>query len=127
MRLIRIGNLLALAGACVLAWRLGGALGWGVLLGFALGAVVSGAGVRWQQSLLRRGSAFVMQAFGISFLVKLIVVVGGTLWLRFADDPGSIGALVDWRSYLIAFSVAVLWVGSLGSMGTLRVLKAGAA
>ena len=130
MKLFTIGNLLALAAACALAWRLGGALGWGVLAGFASGASLSAAGVCWQQALLRRGSSFVMQAFGLSFLVKLIVVVGGTLLLRFADGAegiGGIGALVDWRSFLIAFPIAVLCVSSLGSIGTLRVLRAGPA
>jgi hypothetical protein len=130
MTLIRLGNLLALTAACALAWRLGGAMGWGVLAGFAAGAGLTGAGVWWQQRLLRRGSAFVMQAFGISFLVKLVAVVGGTLLLRFAggaDGAIGIGAHVDWKGYLIAFSVAVLWVGCLGSVGTLRVLRTGTA
>ena len=128
MKLFATLTLLALAAAGALAWRLGGALGWGVLAGFLCGAALSAAAVCWQQqTLLRRGSAFVLSAFALAFLAKLIVVVGVTLVLRFVDGPGSIGSLVDWRAFLIAFPVAVLCVSSLGSIGTLRVLRTGTA
>jgi hypothetical protein len=105
--------------AFVVAWRLGGALGGGVLAGFLLGAGLSGLGCLYQRHMLRVRPGGLMQAMAVSFLVKLVALVIGSLAFRFVEAAA---ARADWRSFLIAFAAAVMIVLPLGAMDATRGL-----
>ena len=117
---LAIGLAVGLLACGLVAWRLGGALGAGTLVGFLVGSTLSSAGVLWQHRLLERGSPKVMQAFALSFLAKLLLLTVGALVLHFAA-----AGLADWKAYLIAFAIGVLWITSCGSVGTVRLLGRG--
>lgn len=105
--------------ASVVAWRLGGALGGGVIAGFLLGAGLSGLGCLYQRHALRVRPSAMMQAVAVSFLVKLAAVVIGALSLRYVEAAA---ARADWRSFLIAFAAAVTIVLPLGAWDATRSL-----
>jgi len=104
------GTLLAFAGVSLTAWQLGGALGAGVLVGFLLGASLSGLGIAWQNRLMRTAQHLALKAFVVSFLGKLAVVTGGCLALRFVEP---LAERFAWRGFLLAFVGAVMLIHTL--------------
>ena len=106
--------------AAVVAWRLGGTLGTGVLAGYLLGAGVSGLGVLYQRHTLMVRPERMMQAVVVGFLAKLVFLFGATLVFRFVDAAA---ARADWRSFLAAFGVAVAIVLPLGSLDVVSFQK----
>ena len=117
---LSIASLAALAVAAVVAWRLGGTLGSGVLAGFLLGAGFSGLGMLYQRHVLltRPERAFI--ALGISFLAKLLVLLIGGLAFRYVEAAA---ARADWRSFLVSFVTAVAILLPLGSLDLLASLR----
>jgi len=115
-----LAALLALPAAVAAAWRVGsGALSdpraVGVLLGAGLALAISLAGWAAQERSLRKGGSSangVMTAFALAFLVKLFALGLGAVVLRLED---SLGALADWRAYLVGFAAAVAWVLFVGA------------
>ncbi|MBL8801788.1 MAG: hypothetical protein JNN27_07330 [Planctomycetes bacterium] len=115
-----LAALVALPAAVAAAWRAGsGSLGdpraVGVLLGVGLALAVSLAGWAAQERSMRknaRSANGVMTAFALAFLVKLFVLALGAVVLRLED---SLGALADWRAYLVGFAAAVAWVLFVGA------------
>jgi len=59
-----------------------------------------------------------MNAFVLTFLAKLLVVVVGTLTLRAAGH--------DWVAFAVAFPIAVLWSTSTGWIGAQGLSARGA-
>jgi hypothetical protein len=106
-----LGILIALPFAASLAWSIGGASGFGVFLGFTVGAGVSVLGVSWQGIALRRRPARALQANVESFLATLFLLLGSALAIR-AFEP--LASRVDWRTYLVAFGAAVAVIPPLG-------------
>ncbi len=90
--------------ALVLASRMGGALGGGVLTGFVVGAGLTGLGFLYQRHVLATRPERTLQAAGVGFLVKLAALLLGALAFRFVEPAG---ARVDWRAFVIAFAAAV--------------------
>ena len=116
-------SLVTLAGlgvTCVVAWRLGGTVGTGCLLGFLLGAGMCGLGVLHQRHVLLTQPSKSMQALAVSFLAKLIVLVSGALVFRFVEAAA---ARADWRSFLITFAAAVAIVLPLGTFDAARAFE----
>lgn len=124
MTRLSIACLAALAVAAVVAWRLGGTLGTGVLAGFALGAGFSGLGMLYQKHVLATRPERALVAFSISFLAKLFVLLVGALAFRYVEAAA---VRVDWRSFLVAFAAAVAVVLPLGSLDLLSGLRRTAA
>ena len=120
MSRLTLGTLLGMAGATLVAWQLGGALGTGVMAGALTGGALAGLGVAWQLHVLRTCPDKVFAATVSAFLAKIAVVLMGALLLRFFEPAAR---QADWRAFLIAFAVAVLFVGSLGSLDALRFLR----
>ncbi|MCZ6597095.1 MAG: hypothetical protein O7B99_05615 [Planctomycetota bacterium] len=120
MTRLTIGTLLSVALAALLAWRVGGDVGVGILGGFLLGASLSGFGIAWQLRLLRTSPRHVFRATVVTFLLKLGFLMGAALVLRFFEP---LARHADWRAFLVAFAAGVLIVMPLGSLEALRLLK----
>jgi hypothetical protein len=129
MKLLLLACLSGLALAATVAYRLDapahsgpagsiGPTGLGVLLGAGLGLALSALGAAWQGALLARGSRHALNVFVIAFLVKLVVVVGGTLALFHAGPPW-----IDWSAYLVAFPCGVVWITAFGVFSSARALR----
>jgi len=114
-----IGTLLGLAVALLVALRLGGALGAGVLWGFVVGAALAGFGLAWQLHVGRTRPERLFHAVVASFLAKLACLLCATLVLR-GLDPEAVYA--DHRSFLVAFGVAVVSLGLWSAPEAVRVL-----
>ena len=120
---LTIATLVGAIAAAVVAWRLGGSLGGGVLAGFLLGAGMSGLGVLYQRHVLLTQPSKSMQAVVVSFIAKLVAVLLGALAFRYIEAAG---ALADWRAFLVAYAVAVLVVLPLGTLDAARIARRGA-
>ena len=108
---LSLATLLGLCLAAVVASRLGGTLGGGVLAGFTLGAGMSGLGALYQRHVLRTRPDKALAATAVSFLAKLVALVGGALAFRYVEAAA---ARADWRAFLVAFAAAVVIVLPLG-------------
>ena len=106
-----IATTLGLAAAVLVAWQLGGALGGGVLMGFAMGAGMSVIGVLYQRHALLHRPDTVLAATGVSFLAKFVVLFCGALAFRSIDEAA---AWVNWRSFLVAYAAAVAVILPMG-------------
>lgn len=119
MSRLTAASLVGLAVAGFVAWRLGGALGGGVLAGFLLGASLSGLGCLHQRHVLRTRPEHVMQAVAATFALKLVVLVLGGLAFRYLEPAA---ARVDWRGFLVAYAAAVALVLPFGALDVARSL-----
>ena len=90
-----------------LAWRLGGTLAAGALLGYALGAFLSGVGVAWQAHWLRVQPGRVQRAQIESFSIKIAAAVFFTLIVR---EVPQLAETVSWRAFLLAFCAPAVLV-----------------
>ena len=120
MQRITIAVLVGLPIALVIAWRLGGSLGTGVLLGFTLGAAMGGFGLAWQTHVLRTKPEAALSASMLSFLFKLAVVLMGGLVFKFVEPAA---ARVDYRSFLVAFAASAVLLLLAGIPDAARALK----
>ena len=117
-------TLLGVGIAAAVAWQLGGSTGAGVLAGGLVAALVTGVGLLWQRSLLRRSPRMVMGAVAVGFLLKLAVLAAGGLLLRFVEP---LGARADWQAFVLAFvaiAVVVLIPGTFENARALRGSRA---
>lgn len=117
---LSLASLVGLFAALAVAWRLGGTLGSGVMIGFLLGAAMSGLGVLYQRHLLVVHPERSLTAFVATFLVKLGLLVSGGLVFRFVDAAA---ARADWRSFLVAFAAAVVIVLPLGTFDAVQSFR----
>lgn len=108
---LSIATVLGFCAAFVIAAKLGGALGGGVLAGFTLGAGMSGIGAVYQRHMLRFRPELAMAATTVSFLAKLVALLVGALAFRYIETAA---ARADWRAFLVAFAAAVAIVLPLG-------------
>lgn len=116
---LTLAMLLGLVVAALVAWRLGGTLGAGVLAGFLLGAGTAGLGALYQRHVLATRPEKAMQALAVSLLAKLVAVGMGALAFRYVEAAQE---RADWRSFLVAFAASVAVVVPLGAMDAVRVL-----
>lgn len=121
---LSLASTVALVAAAVVAWRLGGAEGAGVLAGFLLGAGFSGLTVLYQRHTLLTAPERALKVFAVCFLAKLAVVLMGALAFRYVEAAA---ARADWRTFLIAFAAAVAVVLPFGLLDVLQVLRRRAA
>ncbi len=118
-RLKSIGTLAGFVASALVAWRLGGALGVGVLAGYLLGAGVALWGIEYQRHVANTRPRRAMIAFGLSFLAKFGGLLVGTLVLRFFAE---LGDRCDWRSFLVTYGFAALLVLLVGMPEVARAL-----
>ena len=123
MNLTTLSTLLGLAGAALLAFRLGGAHGTGVVAGYLAGAGLTGALLARQRKILASNPKRALQSTVEGFLAKLGAVVLATLAILFV--PG-LRASCDLASFLLAFGAAVLLVLLPGTFENARFLRASA-
>lgn len=117
---LTLGTLAGLALAAGVAWRLGGALGTGVLGGYLLGASLSACGIALQNHYLRTRPERVMAATTGVFLLKLAMLLLSALVFRYVEPAAR---QVDWRAFLVAFVAGVVLLIAVGSLDTMRILK----
>jgi len=117
--MIRISLLVLVAFglACLVAARLGGLAGSGVVLGFSLGAGLSGLSFLYTRHVLATHPARVLAAFGVGFLVKLAALLVGALAFRYVPAAAE---RADWRSFLVAYGAAVALILPLGTLLVVR-------
>jgi hypothetical protein len=84
----------------------------GTLLGFLLGASLTGFGLAWQAHWLRLRPARAWRAQLEAFLAKLVLLTAFALVFRYVDV---VGARVDWRAFVVAFAAAVALLLPLGT------------
>lgn len=113
-------TLLLLAAAGFVAWQLGGSMGAGVLAGFLVGATFTGLALAWQRHNLVHRPQRALAAMVEGFLVKLAVLLMAAFALRFLP---ALGALFDWRSFLVAFAAAACALLAMGTADNLRHVK----
>lgn len=98
------GGLLVVA---AVAWRLGGSVGTGVVLGYALGAFLAGVAVAWQAHWLRVQPARAQRAQIEGFAIKIMAAAMFTLIVRYTPQ---LEASVNWRAFLMAFCAPTVLV-----------------
>lgn len=107
-----------------LAWRLGGTVGTGALLGYLLGAGLSGLGVAWQAHWLQRNAARAGQAQIEAIGAKFLAVAVFALAFRYVEP---LAQSVDWQAFLLAFAAAVLLVLPLSTWDLSKLIASGRA
>ena len=117
MKLLLASLALGVATAAWVSWTLGGATGAGTLIGALSGLALGTGGILWQRRLLAVGSKQALNAFVLTFLAKLLVVVAGAMALRAA------GGFADWIGFAVAFPTAVLWSTCTGWFGALPAVR----
>jgi hypothetical protein len=118
-----LASLAALALAALVAVRLGGALGAGVVAGAALGTGLTGLSVLYQRHVLQFRPERALSAAVVTFGVKLLALLLGALAFRFVDAAAE---RADWRAFLVAFAAAVAIVLPLGvseAVGAVRAAR----
>jgi len=103
--------------AGVAAWQIGGTIGNGVLLGYLLGAAMSGLGGLYQRHVLRTAPRLAFQAMGLSFGTKLAAMVVFAVVFRYVEPCAR---RADWRGFLIAFAFAVVVVLPFAALDAVR-------
>lgn len=121
---LTIASAVAFATAALVAWRLGGAAGGGVLSGFLLGAGFSGLSVMYQRHTLMTAPGRALQVFALCFLTKLGLLLMGALAFRYIEEAA---ARADWRTFLVSFAAAVAVVLPMGLLDVLQVMRRGSA
>ncbi len=120
MTLTATASLIGLAAAALLAWRLGGSVGAGVLAGFLGSCAVTGWGILRQRRVLSSAPERALRVMVESFLVKLVLVLVATLGLLFIP---SVRAVLDAAAFLLAFAGGVLVVLVSGTIDNAKILK----
>lgn len=106
--------------AALVAWRLGGGVGAGALLGAFAGTALSVGGLCWIGWASRARPKHVQLAFVATFLVKLAVLTGGALLLRFVEVAAQ---RFEWSAYLLGFAAAVLLAMALSASAELLAAR----
>ena len=117
---LSLASFLGLLAAALVAWRLGGREGAGIVSGYLLGAGFTGLGVLYQRHVILTSPERSMQAFTVSFLAKLVALLIGALSFRYIEAAA---ARADWRSFLLAFAAAVSVILPLGLIDVLQALR----
>ncbi len=120
MNMSTIGAVIGLVAALGVRWSLSGALGNGVLLGYFAGACVTGATLVWQRHELAHHPERLLVTALAGFAVKLAVVLGGALCLRYLEPAA---ALFDWKSFLITFAASAILILIPGTIDNVRTLS----
>ncbi len=120
MTRLALAALAALLAAGLVAVRLGGTLGAGVLAGFALGSALSGLSYLYQRHVLLTRPEFALRAAVVTFLFKLLALLLGGLSFRYIEAAAE---RADWRSFLIAFAAAVALILPLGTAEAARAYR----
>ena len=120
MNFTTLSTLLGLAGAALLAFRLGGAHGTGVVAGYLGGAALTLALVGRQRRVLATAPQRALQTMVEGFLAKLASVVLATLAILFV--PG-LRERCDLASFLLAFGAAAVIALLAGTWANARVLR----
>jgi hypothetical protein len=117
---LTISTLVGCLVAVVVCFVAGGATGTGVLAGFLLGAALGLACLDALRRTARVRPEWAFHAYVLSMGAKLVVMVGATLVLRYAEH---LGERVDWRSFLIAYVGASLIVLLVGTPAAVRAAQ----
>jgi len=120
MNLTSLSTLLGLAGAALLAFRLGGPHGTGVIAGYLGGAALTLALVARQRRVLEASPQRALQSMVEGFLAKLAAVVLATLGILFV--PG-LRERCDLASFLLAFGAAAVIALLAGTWANARTLR----
>jgi hypothetical protein len=113
MNLTTLSTLLGLAGAALVAYRLGGAHGTGVIAGYLGGASLSLALVARQRRVLERAPQRALQTMVEGFLAKLAAIL----------FVPALRERCDLASFLLAFGAAALLALFPGTFENARRMK----
>jgi hypothetical protein len=108
---------LCIAVGALLAWRIGGVVGRGVLIGAVTGGLVASVGVALQLKIARTAPKRLMGAMAVAFCMKLLAALLGAVTLRFVPFAASRG---DWESFLLSFAACAVIVMLIGLRDLLR-------
>lgn len=120
MTLTTIATLGGLAGAALVAWRFGGPIGAGAIVGYVGGAAITGFGLARQRRVIRERPEHALRALVEAFLVKLAAIVVFVLLLVLVAP---LRAALDARSFFLGFAGAVLIVLLPGTVENARILR----
>ena len=118
--LLTISTLAGCVAALAAFFATGGAIGTGVLAGFLLGAALGLACLDALKRTSRIRPEWAFHAYLLTIAAKVVVMVGATLILRFAEG---LGDRADWRAFLIAYVGASLIVLLAGTPAAVRAFQ----
>ncbi len=104
--------------AALIAWRLGGVVGTGVLVGALGGATVASVGASLQHKIAKTAPKRLFSAFTVGFLLKMLAAFAGALALRYLPEAA---ARCDWQSFLLAFAVCAVCVMIAGMSDLMKI------
>jgi hypothetical protein len=113
-----ITTVLVLGLAALLAWRLGGVVGAGVLAGTLGGATVASIGASLQHKIAKTAPKRLFSAITVGFLLKMFAALAGALAFRYVPEAA---AVCDWQSFLLAFAVGAVCVMMAGISDLVRL------
>jgi hypothetical protein len=97
-----------------------GSLGNGIMAGAGLGVAFCALGAMYMAHTLRTRPVLAMQAFAISFLMKLVVLVVGAIAFRYIPQAA---ARVDYRGFMVAYAALIAVLVPVGSFDALRGIR----
>ncbi len=115
-----LGILLGLGLAALVASRLEGARAPGTVGGYLLGGAVGLTAAAWQRHSIRLDLGRAMRSTMESFLMKLSVALVAAVTLRYVEPAGRV---LDWQTFLLAYTAAAVLALFLSSFETSRALK----
>jgi hypothetical protein len=122
--LLTIATLLGCLAALAVSFATGGTVGSGVMAGFLLGAAIGLFCLETLRRTSRVRPEYAFHAYLGTVFVKVLVMIGATLVLRFAEP---LAARFEWRSFLIAYLAGALIVLVTGTPAAVRTITTEAA
>ncbi len=118
-----IGTLAGLAILALFSQSLEGIVRTGAWAGYVLGAGLGCIVVGWQASAFRRVPRKALETLILGFLVKLAVLAGMCLAVRYVD---ALGSRMDWKAFTLAASTGIFLLLMLGTWDNAPILREGA-
>ncbi|MCP5024317.1 MAG: hypothetical protein GY930_21430 [bacterium] len=118
-----IGTLAGLAVLALVSQSLEGTVRTGAWAGYVFGAGLGCVVIGLQASVFRRTPRKALEALILGFLVKLVVLAGMCIAVRFVDVLGS---RMDWRAFTLAATTGIFLLLMFGTWDNAPILREGA-
>jgi hypothetical protein len=117
-----IGTLAGLAIAALVFQWLEGTVRSGAWAGFLLGAGLGCTVVGWQAGAFRRAPQKALETLALGFLVKLVVLAGMCITVRYWEFLGS---RLEWQAFTLSATAGVVLLLFLGTWDNAPILSEG--
>ncbi len=117
-----IGTLAGLAVLALVTQWLEGTVRSGAWAGYVLGAGLGCVLVGWQASAFKRAPSKALETLAKGFLVKMVVLAGMCLSIRYVE---LLGSRMDWQAFTLAATAGVFLLLILGTWDNEPILREG--